>query len=199
MANAQRKREILAAALELFAERGYRATGMEDIASAVGMRASSLYNHVRSKDQVPTELCVSWLRELLETFDAAMAHAPAIAPAGRLVCAMRVHVSFHAENSLAVRVVNNEVNSLTPANRAMVTELRRDYARRFAKIVGVGVESGDFQVADLTIAVYALIDMGHGVARWFDPAGSYSAAQLGEIYSGFALGIVGYPATGRAR
>ena len=49
MANQRRRDQIAAAALDLFDQRGYHATGMEDIAKAVGMRASSLYNHFSSK------------------------------------------------------------------------------------------------------------------------------------------------------
>ena len=45
MAKSSRRVQIAAAALELFDERGYYGAGMGDVAKAVGMGTSSLYNH----------------------------------------------------------------------------------------------------------------------------------------------------------
>ncbi len=46
----QRRQAILAAALELFADRGYFGTSLRDIATAVGVRESALYNYFPSKE-----------------------------------------------------------------------------------------------------------------------------------------------------
>jgi AcrR family transcriptional regulator len=46
------RRRILAAALDLFAERGYHATSMRDLARAVGVRESALYHHFSSKERI---------------------------------------------------------------------------------------------------------------------------------------------------
>lgn len=44
------RRELLDAALDLFAERGYHATSMRALAGAVGVRESAIYHHFASKD-----------------------------------------------------------------------------------------------------------------------------------------------------
>ena len=46
----QTRREILDAALELFAENGFYGTSLRDIARAVGVRESALYHHFASKE-----------------------------------------------------------------------------------------------------------------------------------------------------
>ncbi|APT89388.1 transcriptional regulator [Corynebacterium frankenforstense DSM 45800] len=189
MANTRRRDQIAQAAMKLFAERGYHGTGMEDIARECGMRASSLYNHVDSKQRVLAELCIHWMGRLLEVHDAAVEGIDD--PAEALAAAMRSHVVFHAHNARAVKVVNNEINSLEKADRDTVTGLRRDYVVRWQKIVAAGIERGEFHVEDLKIAVYALIDMGIGVALWFDPAGRYPAEDLAEFYATAALRQVG--------
>ena len=65
MANQRRRDQIAAAALDLFDQRGYHATGMEDIAKAVGMRASSLYNHFSSKQELLAEVTITAMEDLL--------------------------------------------------------------------------------------------------------------------------------------
>ncbi len=50
------KDKILKIALKLFAEKGYRSTTVRDIASAVGIKQSALYNHFKNKDEILSTL-----------------------------------------------------------------------------------------------------------------------------------------------
>ncbi len=61
----QRRRQLFAVALELFAYRGYRATTMDDIAEAAGVTKPLLYQHVSSKRALYLELVDSIARDLL--------------------------------------------------------------------------------------------------------------------------------------
>ena len=47
-----RKEEILYATLELAAENGMKGVSMSQIADKVGIKAPSLYNHFKSKDEI---------------------------------------------------------------------------------------------------------------------------------------------------
>lgn len=190
MANEQRRRQIAAAALDLFDSRGYHGTGMGDIATAVGMRASSLYNHFRSKQELLAEVTIKAMEELLRSNAAALAQ-PAT-PEEKLFACMRTHVIFHATQAKRVRVVNTELHNLEEPSRGIVLELRKDYVARWIRVV----ESGDFRAADLKIACWALIDMGIGVSQWFSPDGAYTPEQLGDMYGNFALRQLGVETTG---
>jgi len=46
------RRHIMKAAVRLFAEHGYAGVSVRDIASATGVRPSSLYNHFSGKEQI---------------------------------------------------------------------------------------------------------------------------------------------------
>ena len=46
------KEKILDTALELFSQRGYNGVSVRDIARAVGIRESSIYNHFESKKAI---------------------------------------------------------------------------------------------------------------------------------------------------
>lgn len=58
----ERKEEIILAALELASESGLKSVSMAQIAERVGMKAPSLYNHFKSKDDIIKEM-YSYLRE----------------------------------------------------------------------------------------------------------------------------------------
>lgn len=46
------KDKILKVALNLFSTKGYKATTVRDIAGAMGVKQSALYNHVKNKDEI---------------------------------------------------------------------------------------------------------------------------------------------------
>ena len=46
------KEKILKTALKLFSAKGYKATTVRDIASAMGVKQSALYNHFKNKDEI---------------------------------------------------------------------------------------------------------------------------------------------------
>jgi AcrR family transcriptional regulator len=61
----QRREQLFAVALELFARRGYRATTMDDIAEAAGVTKPLVYQHFSSKRALYLELVDSIAQELL--------------------------------------------------------------------------------------------------------------------------------------
>jgi AcrR family transcriptional regulator len=50
------REKILNESLELFAENGYHGTSMREIAKAVGIKGSSIYNHFSGKEEIFSEL-----------------------------------------------------------------------------------------------------------------------------------------------
>jgi AcrR family transcriptional regulator len=63
--SASAREEILDAAAELFAQRGYAATSTRLIAERVGIRQASLYYHFRTKEQILAELLEATVRPSL--------------------------------------------------------------------------------------------------------------------------------------
>ena len=47
---------ILVAGLKLFADRGFHATSIRDVAAAAGVQSASLYSHFPSKESILAEL-----------------------------------------------------------------------------------------------------------------------------------------------
>jgi AcrR family transcriptional regulator len=87
---AQRRRDaIVSAAARFFAERGYAAVGMRDVAEAVGVRGASLYHHFASKEEILYAIC------LTVTDGAQRAEPPAAGRARHLLAAARALVRAH--------------------------------------------------------------------------------------------------------
>ncbi|HWF16974.1 MAG TPA: TetR/AcrR family transcriptional regulator [Acidimicrobiales bacterium] len=71
----QRRGQLVAVALELFAHRGYRATTMDDIAERAGVTKPLLYQHFSSKRALYLELVDSIAQDLLTAIRRAVMRA----------------------------------------------------------------------------------------------------------------------------
>jgi AcrR family transcriptional regulator len=71
----ERRQQLFAVALELFAKRGYRATTMDDIAEAAGVTKPLLYQHFSSKRALYLELVDSIAQNLLTAISRAVMEA----------------------------------------------------------------------------------------------------------------------------
>ena len=183
------------AALRLFADRGYAATTMDDLGAALGVRGPSLYKHVRSKQEVLSALMFGTMEALIVDQRAALEGGGS--PGTQLRRAVEAHIRFHASHRDEAFVGNNEIRSLESANREAFVELRSRYEQGLRSIIDAGRRSGDFEVPEPQLASYAILDMGIGVATWFNPSGTHSVESLAYAYAEHALRIVGARPDGR--
>src|SRR3954453_1009573 len=61
-----RREQILQAAAQLFAERGSRAVGVDDVGAAVGVTGPAIYRHFASKDAMLAEMLLRISERLLD-------------------------------------------------------------------------------------------------------------------------------------
>lgn len=180
-----RRSEIRAAALELFATIGYRATTMADLGEAVGMRAPSLYKHVDSKHELLDDIMTGMMEELLRRQRDALAAGGDVRDRLRRITA--VHVQYHAEYRYEAFVGHREIDSLEEPTRSRILDLRREYETAFRRLVREGVQLGVFATTSDRLSSYAILDMGIGVSAWYNPAGPVSPPELAATYAEFAL------------
>lgn len=176
-------------ALTLFAERGYRATSMRDIAEALGMRAPSLYNHVRSKEALLVEIMDSAMDRALADLRAAISSTDDVVE--QLRRATESLVLQFLLYPREVTVSNNEIRSLDEPHRSKIIAKRDEYGRGFRDLIERGCSLGRFHVESPRLASYAILEMGNGAKVWFRKGDLYSEVEVARQYSTFALRIVG--------
>ncbi len=176
---------VRAAALRLFAERGYHATSMRDIAAAVGTHAGSLYNHMESKE----DLLLGLLRESISDRLAALRDATKGVddPVQRFRAAVDAILRHRLAEHREIVVGQSELRALQPGRRDAVVALRDEYEEAIGRILDHGVERGVFRVSDRKLTIYALIGVGQQVGRWYRPDGRLGIEQISRFYQDFLL------------
>jgi TetR/AcrR family transcriptional regulator, cholesterol catabolism regulator len=72
-ARSERRAQMVQLAGELFAQKGYRATTVREIADAAGILSGSLYYHFDSKESIGDEILSSFMNAVLTDYRAAVA------------------------------------------------------------------------------------------------------------------------------
>lgn len=180
---------VLEAALKLFAERGYAATSVRDVAAAAGVKAASIYAHFPSKEHILAELGRIGHEEQYRAVRTAVL-ASGGDPRAQIVAYVRAHVGFHTTYPMLAVVANAELHVLGEELGAVTFTLRRQSVALLEDIVGRGVDGGLFHVTSTWLAIAAIGGMGMRVAYWFSPAYGLSAAQVADGYAEFALRLL---------
>lgn len=180
---------ICKAGLDLIYEHGYEGTSLRQLAAVVGIQQGSLYNHLRSKQDLLVHLYEEHMGRLLDALDAALDELDR--PSDRLRAFVAFHVGYHIERKREVFVVNSELRSLEPENHRRATGMRKQYERRLIEILLAGAAEGTFSVADAPVTAYGILGMLSGVCTWYDEAGRLDAATLSAIYSDLVMKSVG--------
>lgn len=170
---------VQAAALTLFAQHGYAAVSMRQIAKEVGVQAGALYNYTPDKQSLLFDLLKGHMDDLLS---ARAAQPKRSAPAEQLEDFTRFHIAFHLERPEAVFISYMELRNLTPENFAAIEDLRRRYEVELETILRVGRDAGVFDVPDTKITALAIIAMLTGVNTWYRSGGRLSQSEVQTIY-----------------
>lgn len=192
-------RRLVSAAVEAFAERGYHATTTRDIAGRAGMSPAALYIHYKTKEELLYRISGIGHEKALRIMGAA-AEAPGSAPE-RLRDAVRTFARWHAEHHTTARVIQYELQALSPEHYAEIAGLRRQTDRLLRQIIQDGADSGAFHVDDVPGTTLAVLSLCVDVARWFSVDGSRTPDEVGALYADLVLRMVGappLPATGKS-
>jgi AcrR family transcriptional regulator len=105
----ERRAEILAAALEVFADRGYHQSSIDDIARAAGISKALIYEHFAAKQELYASLIEHHASELFERLAAAAVPQADDGAARRLEAGLDAFFAFVEERRDAWRMLFREV------------------------------------------------------------------------------------------
>ncbi|TQC41301.1 TetR/AcrR family transcriptional regulator [Rhodococcus sp. WS4] len=180
---------IRAAAIEVFAAKGYGAATTREIAASLDMSPGAVYPHYKTKESLLYAISLEGHHSVLAAITAA--DYPDIAAPDRLTSTVTAYVIWHADNRASARVAQYELRSLSPVHFAIIADIRRSTTKVFKRIIEAGATAGDFHPFDIEAAALAITSLGVDVSRWF-PSRAYSDPRIiAARYVELALRMVG--------
>ncbi|WP_158508757.1 TetR/AcrR family transcriptional regulator [Thermosulfidibacter takaii] len=141
-----RKREILDAALELFAKKGYAGTSMQEIAKEAEFAVGTLYKFFPTKEELYRELVLERARGIHDTLMSAFDEAEVIPLLKKIV---QLKWQIMQENRVFLKLYFSELwETRFSLQQTLTGEVKQLYRRYFERLVWVfkrGVEEGVFK------------------------------------------------------
>ncbi|MEV6361122.1 TetR/AcrR family transcriptional regulator [Nocardia asteroides] len=175
---------IRAAALELFAERGFHATGVAEIGARADVQRGALYYHIGSKEELLWEILGEYTRLLLA--DAERIVGADHDPVTRLRLLVRSHVELIVTHRRAVAVHLRDADALTGERAAELQQLRDRLQRHWQAAIDAGHAAGMLRTAD-HIVTNGLLGMLNSLGFWYRERGTRSPAEIAEILTDTVL------------
>ncbi|MDL4774492.1 SACE_7040 family transcriptional regulator [Actinomadura xylanilytica] len=127
-----RRAEILAAAAELFARRGFHGVSIGDLGRAVGLTGPALYRHFSGKEAMLAEM----LLDISERLRAEGVRRAADPDPGRALDALlRWHVSFALGNPALITVHERELDNVPEPQRHRIRRIQRGYVEEWVAVL----------------------------------------------------------------
>ncbi len=159
------KREIIIIqAAKLFKEKGYKAASMRELATAVGVEAASLYNHIQSKNDLLNAICMN-VANRYTTYIAYIENESSTA-IDKFEKLLRFHVKEMMINYEEVYVTDHDWRNMEEPYLSEYREMRRNYRKRFASVVQTGIDQKEIKPVDANTIVMISINAIAAVDQW---------------------------------
>ncbi len=175
------REKVLAAAVQLFAEYGYHAAPLRDIARIAGIQAASIYYHYTNKQALLVEIMETYMRQLNTNLEHIVLQQGSVQQ--RLHAAIANHIRLHTTYKSEFFIIDTEIRALEGENRNHILSLRDQYEALIQDLLQEGMDQGVFRPSDVKVSSYAIIAMCTEVAAWFRPGGRLTVQQVIDIYS----------------
>jgi AcrR family transcriptional regulator len=132
-----RREQLIRAALEVFQEKGFHATTVRDIGRAAGLTQGTIYNYVRSKEDILFLVCDRVIAEYIASMEKAVAATGD--PTKRLEEALRGVTRVMIEQSGAILLVYHESHNLDRRSLRSVLARVQGWIDRFEELIAEGL------------------------------------------------------------
>ena len=157
---ADRREQILEAAISLFAERGYSLTSLMDIARTLGITGPAIYHWFERKDDILFQAMERTILRAIEVTEGILAeHDDPIDALARLT---ESHVDRVMTNVEANNVYRNERVHLAAKDDEAIRGHERDYEALYYDVYARGVQAGRLIDVDPRVGIGTFL----GGCRW---------------------------------
>ncbi len=179
---ANRDRDILEAAIHIFAEKGYVGASLQEVADAVGLMKGSLYHYISSKES----LLYRMFQEAHEQANLIIAKVDSqnLNPEQRLREFVRSLAIFYVVNQERASIYFREHRHLTGRDRETVKQQQKEFRAHVKSLIEDVYKAGLTRPdLDIRIATYFLLTAVNGIHIFLQAQDGAKAAKTADEIS----------------
>jgi AcrR family transcriptional regulator len=152
-----RPAEIMAAALDVFVERGFAATKLDDVAARAGVSKGTLYLYFASKEELFKAVIQQGILPVLEQGEEMLAQHSG--DTASLLCALINHwweVVGKSKLAGILKLIVSEGGNFPEVARYFHDNVSQGIDELLGKVLQAGIEKGEFRPVDIESAIDAI-------------------------------------------
>ncbi len=170
-----KRQAVLHTAAQLFNQRGFHATSLDDIAERLHVSKPTLYYYVKSKDDILLECVRSALVMMHEGIEAVrLGGGRAL---DQLIACMRIYAGIVTEEFGKCLILIGE-DPLPAPQKKELRQLKAGIDGQFRRLIAAGIEEGSITACDPKIAGFILGGALSWIGRWYRDDGALSPDEI---------------------
>ena len=158
-----RKQEIISKSELLFKDKGYSAVTMRDIATVMGMKAASLYNHIKSKQEILSIIILSLAEEFTDGMNKIMCTEKGTIEKLQDIISLHVKITINHPHGMAS--MNADWMHLEEKLDSYIM-LRDEYEDNFRQLIIQGINKGEISNVDPEIILFSILSTLRSLYLW---------------------------------
>ncbi|WP_426429380.1 TetR/AcrR family transcriptional regulator [Winogradskyella sp. HB-48] len=175
-----RKEEIIRTAAKLFKEKGYSAVTMRDLASEMGIKAASLYNHINSKQQILKEIIISLAEEFTQGLKEIQKKNKSNIEKFKDI--VKLHVKITSQNTYGMASLNNDWMHLEEKLEYYL-QLRFNYEQELRIIIAEGIKENEFIESNVEVMLFSILSTLRSLYLWIPKKEDLNTEELSQQLS----------------
>ncbi len=181
-----REAQLLAIARRLFAQKGFDATALRDIAEAAQITKAALYYYFPNKDALYERVVIESMDSLLAEVQVAVGRAHT--PTEKVRAFLRASAeSMEARRDQWVAGSNAFWQAGATGRRGLALRQRDDYEKLLRTCLEDGIACGELRPVNAAMAGRLLLSGLNQMSRWHRPGGAMQATEVIDQYLDIVL------------
>ena len=183
---AEKKEDIFNKAAEIFLQKGYEKTTLEEIAAELKMTRGSIYHYFKSKEDI---LFQSLMRAYAMAYEvlSGVAEREDLSPKERLALAIKEHTKVLTKKFVYATMRQQDL-FIPEGWRQTVIEERDKCQEIYMGFLKEGIDDKIIQKENIKIVCFAILGAVNWIARWYSPDGPMTPEKIGEATAEYLVG-----------
>jgi AcrR family transcriptional regulator len=173
-----KKATIARKAAALFRQKGFAQTSMRALGEHMGVEASSLYNHIGSKNELLQSICFKVANDFMQESEAVEKLSETVTR--KIEKLIRFHIHKMLTDYDEVYVSNHEWKQLQEPYLSNFLHQRRLYEKRLTELIELGMQKKEIKKTDAGIAVFTILSAVRGLEFWHQSKKQTNATALAD-------------------
>ena len=183
-----KRQRTLDAATDLFYEKGYTNTTLDDVASQLGVTKPFIYTNFGSKPDLLAEICRIGVSSALDEVERMLAQGEHNASTLRRFIERYVDAVLKRQKNIAVNI--REEKNLLPQHAEDLAALRRKFMTRIELLLTKACAAAGITLPDPQVTAFAVVGAVSWTTFWYNPKGTLSADALSDKMAEIVMNLV---------